>query len=259
MIYKTGREKGLMIRMKNYKMILAFDGTRYFGWERRDNTDMTIQGKLEHVLSVLEGEAVEVIGCSRTDAGVHAKAMVVNVKLKTETGLEELRSYMNRYLPEDIVVTEVKIASERFHSRYHATGKTYCYTCYVGDTKPVFDRKYVYALEKQPDLAQMKLAAEYLIGTHDFASFSANKKKKKSTVRTIDKIDIAQCGDYVTITVHGDGFLHHMVRILAGTLLEVGWGKRSACSMEVLLEAKTRAQAGFMAPAQGLCLMSVDY
>lgn len=245
--------------MKNYKMILSFDGTRYFGWERRDNTDMTIQGKIEKVLSILEGEPVEVIGCSRTDAGVHAKAMVVNAKLKTEIKTGELCAYMNHYLPEDIAVAEVKVASDRFHSRYHATGKTYCYTCYVGESKPVFDRKFVYTIEKQPAMEKMRQAALLLTGTHDFASFCANKKKKKSTVRTVDRIDIVRKGDYLTFTVHGDGFLHHMVRILVGTLLEVGWGKRTADSMEELLGAKNRALAGFTVPAQGLCLMNVDY
>lgn len=244
---------------KNYKMTLSFDGTRYFGWERRNNTDMTIQGKLENVLALMVNEPVEVIGCSRTDAGVHAKAMTANVKLTTDLEPEEICAYLNRYLPEDIAVLEMRIASERFHSRYHATGKTYCYTCYVGDSKPVFDRKYVYTLEKLPDVDKMRQAAELLMGTHDFASFCANKKKKKSTVRTVDRMELARCGDYLTITVHGDGFLHHMVRILAGTLLEVGWGKRTPESMTELLEAKNRTLAGFTAPAQGLCLMSVDY
>ena len=244
---------------KNYKMTLSFDGTRYFGWERRDNTDMTIQEKLENVLALMVNEPVEVIGCSRTDAGVHAKAMTANVKLTTDLEPEEICAYLNRYLPEDIAVLEVRIASERFHSRYHATGKTYCYTCYVGDSKPVFDRKYVYTLEKLPDVDKMRQAAELLMGTHDFASFCANKKKKKSTVRTVDRMELARCGDYLTITVHGDGFLHHMVRILAGTLLEVGWGKRTPEGMTELLEAKNRTLAGFTAPAQGLCLMSVDY
>ena len=114
-------------------------------------------------------------------------------------------------------------------------------------------------MEKLPDVDKMRQAAELLMGTHDFASFCANKKKKKSTVRTVDRMELARCGDYLTITVHGDGFLHHMVRILAGTLLEVGWGKRTPESMTELLEAKNRTLAGFTAPAQGLCLMSVDY
>lgn len=245
--------------IKNYKMLLAYDGTRYHGWERKQNTDMTIQGKVESVIERMVGNYIEVIGCGRTDAGVHAKEMVANAQFDTDMTPEEIRAYLNHYLPEDIGVLEVSVVSERFHSRYNASGKTYCYTCYVGDTKPVFDRKYVYTLEVRPDVAKMRKAAEYLIGTHDFASFCANKKKKKSTVRTVDKIEITEDGGYLKISVHGNGFLHHMVRILVGTLLEVGWGKRSPESMPALLEAKERAQAGVTAPAQGLCMMSVDY
>ena len=245
--------------IQNYKMLLAFDGTRYFGWERQQNTDMTIQGKLESVLEKMTGAPVELIGCGRTDAGVHAKGMVANAKLETEMSPQEICAYMNHYLPEDISVREVSIASERFHSRYNATGKTYCYTCYVGEYNPVFDRKYVYAIEQQLDIERMRKAAEYLMGEHDFASFCANKKMKKSTVRIVDKIDIARKGEYLYLTFHGNGFLHHMVRILTGTLFEVGLGKRTPESMSELLEAKNRALAGVTAPAQGLCLVKVDY
>ena len=244
---------------KNYKMILAYDGTRYLGWERQKHTDMTIQGKLESVLERMTGKRIEVIGCSRTDAGVHAKGMTANVKLDSGQSPEELCAYLNRYLPEDICVKEVNIASERFHSRYNASGKTYCYTCYIGKEKPVFDRKYVYTVEGSLNFADMKKAAGLLMGQHDFASFCANKKMKKSTVRTIDKIELTLKEGYLYITVHGDGFLHHMVRIIVGTLLEVGWEKRTPESMTELLAAKDRAKAGVTAPAQGLCLMSVDY
>ena len=245
--------------IQNYKLLLAFDGTRYFGWERQQNTDMTIQGKLEGVLEKMVGSSVEIIGCGRTDAGVHAKGMVANVKFETTLTEKEICAYMNHYLPEDICVQEVSVASERFHSRYNATGKTYCYTCYVGDGKPVFDRKYVYVVEQALDLEKMRKAAEYLKGEHDFASFCANKKMKKSTVRIVDKIDIVRKGAYLHLTFHGNGFLHHMVRILTGTLLEVGMGKRTPESMVELLEVKNRALAGVTAPAQGLCMMQVDY
>lgn len=244
---------------KNYKMLLAYDGTRYLGWERQKNNDMTIQGKIEAVIERMTGSYVEVIGCGRTDAGVHAKGMVVNAKFATDMSTEEIGAYLNHYLPEDICVQEVSIASERFHSRYNATGKTYCYTCYVGRQKPLFDRKYVYVVEQSLDIQKMKTAAEYLIGEHDFASFCANKKMKKSTLRNVDCIDIVRKGDYLYLSFHGNGFLHHMVRILVGTLLEVGWGKRTPDSMKELLQAKERAKAGVTAPAQGLCLMQVDY
>ena len=155
----------------NYKMIIAYDGTRYYGWEHQPNTDMTIQGKLESVLSQMTGEQIDVIGAGRTDAGVHAKGMAANAHMQTSMTPDEICDYMNRYLPEDICVMEVRIASERFHSRYNAMGKTYCYTCYVGDKKPVFNRKYVHITGAVPDVEAMKKAASYLVGVHDFASF----------------------------------------------------------------------------------------
>lgn len=244
---------------KNYKFLISYDGSRYYGWEHQPNTEFTIQGKLENVLSLMVGETVEVIGAGRTDAGVHARAMVANARFETQMEPEEIRDYMNRYLPDDICIQDVRIASDRFHSRYNALGKTYCYTCYVGRVKPVFDRKYVYTPEDKLDVEQMRRAAGYLMGTHDFASFCSNPRMKKSTVRTVDRIEIDRDGDYLKFTYHGTGFLQHMVRILTGTLLEVGCGKRTPESMEGLLEAKKRALAGFTAPAKGLCLLKVDY
>ena len=244
---------------KNYKFIISYDGSRFYGWEHQPNTPMTIQGKLESVLGQMVDEEVEVTGAGRTDAGVHAQAMVANARLETEMDEEEIRDYMNRYLPDDICIREVRIASDRFHSRYNAIGKTYRYTCYVDAVKPVFDRKYVYVPEQRPDVERMREAAEYLMGTHDFASFCSNPRMKKSTVRKVDQIDIRRKGPYLTFTYHGTGFLQHMVRILTGTLLEVGYGKRTPESMEELLEAKKRALAGFTAPAKGLCLIKVDY
>lgn len=243
----------------NYKMTIAYDGTRYYGWERQPDNDMTIQGKLESVLTLMTGAPVEVIGAGRTDAGVHAKGMVANVHLNTAMTPKEIQDYMNGYLPDDICIREIRKASDRFHSRYNALGKTYCYTCYVGELKPVFNRKYVYIPEQIPDVERMRQAAEYLTGTHDFKSFCHNPKMKKSTVRKVDRIDIVKKGDYLNFTYHGTGFLQYMVRILTGTLLEVGCGKRTPESMEELLEARNRTLAGFTAPAKGLCLMEVDY
>lgn len=240
-------------------MTLSYDGTRYLGWERQPGKDNTIQGKLEQVLSRMTDREVEVIGAGRTDAGVHARGMVANARLETERTEEEIRDYMNLYLPEDIAVLEVRRASDRFHSRYNAIGKTYRYTCWVDPVKPVFDRKYVYVTQEVPDEARMREAAEYLIGEHDFASFCGNPHMKKSTVRRVDLIEIAREGPYLTFTYHGTGFLQYMVRILTGTLLEGGYGERSPESMEELLAARERAKAGFTAPAKGLCLLKVDY
>lgn len=245
--------------MQNYKLLISYDGTRYHGWEAKPDTDMTVEGKIETVLSRMAGEPVNIIGAGRTDAGVHARGMTANVHLDTQMSETEIRDYLNRYLPDDICVREVKQAADRFHARYNATGKTYCYTCYSGPLKPVFNRKYVYVLERQPDVERMQKAAAHLVGTHDFASFCGNPKMKKSTVRTITSIEIAQNGPYLTFTYEGDGFLRYMVRILTGTLLEVGYGKRAPESMAELLEARKRSEAGYLMPPQGLCLMRVHY
>ena len=244
---------------RNYKYILTYDGTKYYGWEHQPKVEETIQGKIENVLKKMLDTDVEVIGCGRTDAGVSARGYVCNAHFATEKKPEEIRDYLNRYLPDNICVDECIIASDRFHSRYNATGKTYRYTCYIGNTKPVFDRKFVYVLDFVPDIEAMKEAASYLIGEHDFASFCSNPKMKKSTVRKVDSIIIEKNKDYLTFTYHGSGFLQHMVRILTGTLLEVGEGKRDASSIPALIDAKERAKAGACAPANGLCLIKVDY
>ena len=244
--------------MKNFKFIISYDGSRYFGWERQPGRD-TIQGKLEAVLTRMCGTDVQVIGAGRTDAGVHAKAMAANAYMDTERTPDEVRDYMNRYLPDDICVQEAKLAADRFHARYRAVGKLYTYTCYVGDTKPVFNRKYVTVLDYQPDLAAMQRAAEYLTGEHDYKSFCSNPQMKKSTVRIVDSIEIVRRKDLLYFNYHGTGFLQNMVRILTGTLLEVGQGKRTPESVKAALEAKDRSQAGYTAPPQGLCLMRVDY
>lgn len=243
---------------KNYKLTLMYDGTRYFGWEYQTNRD-TIQGRLQNVLSRMCGEPVKVDGAGRTDAGVHAKGMVASVQLDTDRTPEEIRDYMNHYLPEDIAVKEVREAAPRFHARYRAVGKTYCYTCFDGPVKPVFNRRYLTRLDSPPDVTAMRKAANILRGEHDFRSFCGNSKMKKSTVRCVDTIEIVRKGGYLYFNFHGDGFLQNMVRILVGTLLEVGYGRMSPERMEEILEARDRKLAGPTAPPEGLCLMKVDY
>lgn len=244
---------------KNYKMVFAYDGTRYYGWEHQPDRD-TVQGKIETVLTrMCNYTFIDVIGAGRTDAGVHARAMVTNAQMDTEKSPEQIRDYLNHYLPEDICCIEVKEASERFHARYKAVGKTYRYTCYVGPTKPVFDRKYVWTLDFQPDVAAMEAAALVLQGQHDYKSFCSNPQFKKSTVRIVDSIEIARKRDYLYFTFHGSGFLQNMVRILVGTLLEVGKGTMTAQTVFEIMEARDRRLAGPTAPPQGLCLIKVDY
>ena len=244
--------------MKNFRLTISYDGTRYFGWERQPGKD-TIQGKLEAVLSRMTGAEVNVIGAGRTDAGVHAKAMTANAYMDTDMEPEAVRDYLNRYLPEDICVQDVKLAADRFHARYRAVGKLYTYTCYVGDTKPVFNRKYVTVLDFQPDVAKMQQAAQYLVGEHDYKSFCAKAQMKKTTVRIVDSIEITRRKEYLYFDFHGTGFLQNMVRILVGTLLDVGAGKTPPEQVKEILEAKNRTLAGPTAPPQGLCLMKVDY
>lgn len=251
--------------MKNFKMIISYDGTRYLGWEHQPGTDMTIQGKLESVLTRMTDAApdrkITVIGAGRTDAGVHARAMTANVLFDTTMSAEEIQRYLNRYLPDDISVSEVKQCADRFHSRFKATGKTYRYTLWYSDegVKPVFDRKYVYVLDEKPDTDAMREAAQHLTGMHDYKSFCGNSHMKKSTVRVIDTINIEESGNYIRIYFHGNGFLQNMVRILTGTLLEAGYHRLRPEDMDRILEAKDRKKAGPTAPACGLTMMKVDY
>ena len=245
--------------MKNYKITVAYDGTRYKGWQGQNSTDQTIQGKIEAVLARLYGHAVEITGSGRTDAGVHARGQVANFKVEDSYGKEEILSYLNTYLPEDIAVTAIEEVDARFHSRYAAKAKTYRYHIHTGNIPDVFGRKYEYPYEKPLDVAQMRKAAAYLTGTYDFTSFCGNKKMKKSAVRTIYSITITEQGTEIFFDYRGNGFLQNMVRILTGTLIEVGDGRRKPEEIPGILERKNRECAGYTAPVQGLTLMRVEY
>lgn len=245
--------------MKNYKLKIQYDGTRYYGWERQPGKD-TIQGKIEEVLKRLTGDNdINLIGAGRTDAGVHARGMVANIHLNYRGTPSELRDYLNEYLPEDIAVSDVKEASERFHARYLSKGKIYQYTLFDGDVRPVFNRRYYTAVDTVLDVEAMQEAAAFLVGEHDFKSFCGNPKMKKSTVREIYDIDIRRSKGYVYLTFEGSGFLQYMVRIMTGTLIEVGKGIRSPESVAETLLALDRTRAGFTAPPKGLCLLKVKF
>ena len=181
------------------------------------------------------------------------------MKLSPGRSPREIMEEMNRYLPEDIAVVSAEEAPERFHARLNAKGKVYRYSLRLGSVPDVFRRKYSYRVEESLDIPAMERAAAYLVGSHDFRSFCSNKRYKKSTVRTLHSVDIALEGSDMSITYRGDGFLYNMVRILTGTLLEVGLGQRSAEEMPEILAALDRARAGKTAPAQGLCLVEVEY
>lgn len=245
--------------MINYKMILQYDGSRYSGWQVQGNTEQTIQGKLQSVLEKMTGEEIEIHGSGRTDAGVHAMGQVANFKLQSAYEPEEIKRYCNQYLPEDIVVLEVSEVLLRFHSRLNAIKKTYCYRIFLGEKPDVFRRKYVTSVAETLDITKMKAAAEVLLGTHDFTSFCGNRHFKKSAVRTIYEIRLEEKKDELDIYFTGNGFLQNMVRILTGTLLEVGTGKREVREMKEILEGRNRSLAGPMAAAKGLVLMNVEY
>lgn len=245
--------------MRNIKVILQYEGTRYQGWQRQGNTGNTIQGKLEALLTKMCGRKVEVDGSGRTDAGVHAYGQVANFHIETEMGLQEIMDYMNQYLPEDIAVIDIEEMPERFHSRLNAKGKIYRYRVINSGVPHIFDRRYAYAVEEELDMEAMESAAKLLCGTHDFRAFTSNKRSRKSTVRTVDSILIEKKGDEICFTFQGDGFLYHMVRIMMGTLLEVGMHKRDAAQIEGLLESGTREDAGYLVPAKGLALVEVFY
>lgn len=243
----------------NYKITLQYEGTRYDGWQRQGNTENTIQGKLEAILEKMTGTPTEISGSGRTDAGVHAMGQTANFHLEERMEPEELKEYLNRYLPDDIGVLKAEHAPDRFHSRLSAKKKIYTYQIETGPKRDVFTRRMIYGLGKDLDVEAMAQAAAHLRGTHDFKSFCGNNKIKKSTVRTVETITVKQEGSMVILSFVGNGFLQNMARILAGTLIEVGLGKRKASSMAEVLEAKDRQTAGFTAPAEGLCLAGVLY
>ena len=245
--------------MKNYKMLLQYDGTRYNGWQKQGSTQMTIQGKLETILSRLAGHAVEVHGSGRTDSGVHARGQVANAKLSTSLTPEQLCEYLNMYLPNDIAVLSVSVAPMGFHSRLHAVSKTYRYQIRTAPSLDVFTRAYVYHYGRTLDVEAMKQAAAFLIGEHDFKAFCSLKKMKKSSVRRLDSIEFEQSAAEIAIVFTGSGFLYHMVRILVGTLIEVGEGKRSPESVRQMLLAGKRELAGALVPPEGLTLLEVCY
>lgn len=244
--------------MRNLRLDICYDGTRYKGWQRLAGCENTIQGKLEQTLSRLLGENIEVSGSGRTDAGTHAYNQVVSFHCESKMPCVDILSGLRMYLPEDIGVYSCRDVSTRFHARLNAKTKTYRYRLWNSDEPCIFERKYVYIDATALDLDKMRDAAQCFVGTHDFSAFCGNKHMKKSTVRSIQSFDITRNGDEIIFTVTGNGFLQHMVRIMVGTLLEVGKGTRTAQSIPSLF-GDLRENAGFAVPACGLCLMEVTY
>ena len=244
--------------MKNYKITVSYDGTKYNGWQRQGNTQNTIQEKFEDVISKMCGTKTEIFASGRTDRGVHAEGQVANFKCNTDMSCDEIKDYLNHYLPMDILVKSAEEVDERFHSRLNAVSKTYEYS--IATEKPdVFIRKYVFVSDKKPDVSKMISASKLLLGTHDFKGFSSLGKTKKSTIRTINSIEITENQGITRIRINGSGFLYNMVRIIAGTLLQIGTGELNENVIAEQFENKIREKAGVTLPACGLKLIEVFY
>lgn len=250
-------------------MLLMYDGNSYSGWQRLGLSEKnnSIQGILEETISSYLGEEIHITGSGRTDAGVHALGQVANFKSNTKIKLSALMEDINRKLPEDIRILKIEYVDNDFHSRYSAVSKTYEYRIDTGERQSVFSRKYTYHVPETLNIENMKKAAEYLIGTHDFKAFSTDRKDLKSTVRTIYDINIYKPlikdnyhnQNELRIQVTGNGFLYNMVRIITGTLISVGEGKMSANDIELILKNKKREMAGITLNPQGLFLIKVRY
>ena len=244
--------------MRNLRLDICYDGTRYRGWQRLPGRDDTIQGKIETALTRILGEPIEISGSGRTDAGVHAQGQVANFHCESKMPAQEILAQLRRYLPEDIGINSCKEVSERFHARLNAREKTYRYRIWNSEKPCVFQRRFVTVMPEELDVEAMERAARYFVGNHDFSAFCGNPKFKKSTIREIYSLEVNRVGDEIHITARGEGFLYNMVRIMVGTLVEVGRGERPADSIPGLFGGK-RAEAGYLVPPQGLCLMEVTY
>ena len=243
----------------NYKLTVAYDGTRYRGWQRLGEGAQSIQGKLEAVLSRMEGRPVEVHGAGRTDAGVHALGQVASVRLSEDRGPGEIMDYVNRYLPEDIGVLRVEEVPPRFHARLTPSQKTYRYRIWASPLPCVFERRWCCCPERIPDAGKMAEAAPLFLGRHDFAAFQAAGGTARTTVRTIDRAELLSSTPEITLIVSGNAFLYNMVRAMVGTCVYASEGKLSPDEIPSLLDGKNRTDAGPTAPPQGLYMTNLWY
>ncbi len=251
-----------MIRLdnsaRNIKMILAYEGTNYAGFQRQLNGP-TIQGILEEKLSLILNSKITIIGAGRTDAGVHARGQVINFRIVNSIAVAKLQKALNSLLPEDILVLTTEETDLEFHARYSAKNKTYSYSIYNDNLRPLFNRNIVYYYRHQLDINKLQKAAGFLVGQHDFKSFQAAGSSIVNTIRTVRYCRLNQTGPLIKIIINADGFLYHMVRNIVGSLILVGTGKLTVERFKGILEEKDRTMAGPTAPAQGLCLEEVFY
>lgn len=247
--------------MRNIKLEIAYEGTRYQGWQRlgKEQKGSSIQGLLEEVLSTVLGEPLQLIGSGRTDAGVHAFGQVANCHINSKMELQELHSKVNRMLPADIQVLRIEEVGEQFHSRYDAKGKVYEYHLDVREVPDVFIRTRALSVTEPLQVEAMRRAAKRLLGTHDFAGYASKMNDGRTTVKTLYSIELLETKGDIVIRFYGDGFLYNMVRILVGTLLEVGQGKRTEDSVSVPFVTRNRQDAGPTISGIGLYLSKVVY
>ena len=244
--------------MRNIKLTIEYDGTSYGGWQKQKN-NRTIQQCIEEAIKLLTGEDVELIGSSRTDAGVHAKGMGANFITNSQIPADKFREAINTKLPDDIGIIKSEEVDRNFHSRYDSKGKTYCYTLVNRYEKVCIGRNYVYQVRDELNYNLMKEAAKYFLGKHDFKAFKTNGSSVKTSVRTINGLELELKGDVIKIFVSADGFLYNMVRIIVGTLIEVGKGKIKPEDIESIIKNGDRSKAGPCVPPNGLVLEKVFY
>lgn len=246
--------------MPQYRLTVEYDGGRFEGWQLQAGQHRTVQGALHEALLQVTGEPARAVGAGRTDSGVHAEAQVAGVQLTRELEPSGLRRALNGVLPADVAIAACERASDDFHARYDARSKLYHYRIWNGPERSPLRAARSAWVRGPLDLTAMRAAADCLEGTHDFRSFQAAGSEVKTTVRTLQRVDLrGEAGACVDLFVEGDGFLRHMVRIVAGTLVQVGLGRRDPQSMPALLAARDRTRAGGTAAAHALTLVRVDY
>lgn len=248
-----------VVNMRNLRMVIEFDGSKYKGWQKLKDNDLTIQSKLENVLSKMAEEKIELIGCGKTEIGVHAENYIANFHTSCRYSTDAMLDYLYQFLPEDIVVKDIEEVNERFHSRYNRKSQTYIYRINNNKFRTVFDRKYCYHIDEKLNLEEMRNTAEVLVGTKDFQSFTTLKPNSKSTIKTINYIDIVEKDGRVNIEIDANDFLWNMANIIVGNLLEVGKGDLKIKDVERILNNRQRPENGPIAQGKGLCLKEVKY
>lgn len=244
--------------MRNIKLLIEYDGTNYFGWQKQ-KVGTTIQGTIEKAIKKATGEDIDLIGSSRTDSGVHAKGYVANFKTNSTIPENRFRDAINTKLPDDIVIRHSCEVTDEFHSRYNSKGKTYTYTILNSEIPTAIGKNYVYYVRGKFDIEKMQETCEYFIGKHDFKAFKSDGSSVKTTVRTISDLHIEVYENTIKFFITGDGFLYNMVRIIVGTILQVGRGTKLPLDVKEIIDNQDRNGAGMCAPALGLVLEEVFY